>query len=201
MALFFFATINEHGGLMDFDFEKWARERRESKQKGVESLEGFRQYMLKKGFKYLVVHYEGCGDSGDCYEMEGYKTIKSFKNNINEGSEYIQHSKWEGNRSIDIPEKEAYSKGTRNQYSVFKALKEWNKKTGEDIDSWKITDLIDYDWYNNEGGSGQVVFNLKEGKVNVIGCRYTRAQYDITETLYISGKPAEYHYDDALYTD
>lgn len=186
---------------MDFDFEKWTLERRNKKQGSVESLEGFRQFMLKKGFKYLVVYYEGAGDSGDCYEMEGYKTIKSFKENDDQGSEHISHYDYSNNDRKEIPIKEAYKKGTRGQYNVFKALKEWKKKTGEDIDAWKITELIDYDWYNNDGGSGRMIFDLKKGKISVIGYQYTSAYYDITETLHVDGTPAEYYYGDTINAD
>ncbi len=202
MSSFFSDTINEIGGLMDFDFEKWMLERRMKKQGSVESLEGFRQFMLKKGFKYLVVYYEGGGDSGECYEMEGYKTIKSFKENDDTGSEYISFRDWENKdkngKPIVIPEDDAYKKGTKGQYNVFKALKQWKKKTGEDIDAWKITELIDYDWYNNDGGSGRVIFDLKKGEINIIGYQYTQAYYDITEKLYTDGKPGEYYYGDEV---
>ena len=182
---------------MDFDVNKWVKERRENQKKGAMKLEGFRQFMLKKGFKYIVVHYDGAGDSGECYEMEGYKTIKSF--NIRQDySEYISFRDWQ-NTDIDgkptvIDEDDAYKKGTRNQYSVFKALKEWNKLSGEDIDHWKIVDLIDYDWYNNDGGQGCVVFYLKQGLIEVKGEQNYMSQTDITERLYTDGRKAQYSY-------
>lgn len=182
---------------MDFDFEKWMLERRKKKQGSVESLEGFRQFMLKKGFKYIVVHYDGGGDSGECYDMEGYKTIKSF-NKRQVYSEYISFRDWQnkdnnGDPTV-IPEDEAYKKGTRNQYSVFKALKQWKKKTGEDIDHWKIVDLIDYDWYNNDGGQGCIVFDLKKGMLEVQGEQNYMDCHHITERLYTDGRKAEYSY-------
>ncbi len=159
----------------------------------AKKLEGFRKFMLDKGYKFLVVHYDGAGDSGDFYEMEGYKTVKSF-NARNLYSEYISHYDWEGDTRIDLSEKEAYSKGTRNQYSVFKALKEWNKTSGENIDAGHIADLITYDWYNNDGGQGWVVFDLKNKTIKVEGERNYMESESITETLYTDNRPSELHY-------
>tara|TARA_Y100001970_G_scaffold127238_1_gene157213 strand:+ start:3824 stop:4378 length:555 start_codon:yes stop_codon:yes gene_type:complete len=180
-----------------FDVNKWMKERKEKRYNGAKALHGFKEFMLSKGFKYLVIHFDGAGDSGECYEMEGYKSIKSF-NKRDFGSEYISFRDWSnkdanGDPAV-IPEKEAYEKGTRNQYSVFKALKEWNKKSGEDIDHWKIVDLIDYDWYNNDGGQGCVVFDLKEGLIEVQGEQNCMSQIDVTERLYTDGRKAEYSY-------
>ena len=73
-------------------------------------------------------------------------------------------------------------------------MKEWNKKSGEDIDHWKIVDLIDYDWYNNDGGQGCVVFYLKQGLIEVKGEQNYMSQTDITERLYTDGRKAQYSY-------
>ena len=180
-----------------FDVDKWMKERKEKRYQGAKALHGFKEFMLGKGFKYLVIHFDGCGDSGECYEMEGYKSMKSF-NDRDFGSEYISFRDWQ-NTDIDgkptvIDEDDAYQKGTRNQYSVFKALKEWNKLSGEDIDHWKIVDLIDYDWYNNDGGQGCVVFYLKQGLIEVKGEQNYMSQTDITERLYTDGRKAQYSY-------
>ena len=76
-----------------FDVDKWMKERKEKRYQGANSLHGFKEFMLGKGFKYLVIHFDGCGDSGECYEMEGYKSMKSF-NDRDFGSEYISFRDW-----------------------------------------------------------------------------------------------------------
>ncbi len=190
----------QKGGFMKFNFKEYIQKRSKKKENGVKALEGFRQYMLEKGFKYLVVYYEGCGDSGETFDIEGHKTNKSLKEAIysNDNAEYIKLGDWKDGKFIKIPEKEAYEKGTRNQYTVLKALREWNEKTGENLEPYKITDTIDYDWYNGEGGSGKVVFDLEDGKLDVVGRSYTRAFYNINEIRYTDDRPSKYYYDDTI---
>ena len=179
---------------MDFDVPKWLKERKEKRHSGAMALEGFREFMYKKGFKYLVVHYDGAGDSGESYEMEGYKTNKSFSARKN-NSEYISFSNWDNGKSTPIPEKEAYQKGTREQYNVFKALKQWNKLSKESIDCYSIVDLIDYDWYNNDGGQGCVIFDLKNSRIEVQGEQNFMDHQCVTERLYTDGRKAEYSHE------
>ena len=188
------ADANKDAYQYGFDVGKWQKDRVKKQLKGAQALEGFREFMYKKGFTYIVVHYEGCGDSGEAYDMEGYKTEKCFNSGDHFGGEYIQFTDYGTNTSESkpIPAKEAYKKGTRGQYDVWKAIKQFNKLTGSDIDQYSIVDLIDYDWYNNDGGQGFVVFNLKDGEIFVDGSQNYSESRDVTQKLYTDGRKTVY---------
>jgi hypothetical protein len=37
----------------------------------------------------------------------------------------------------------------------------------DDFDDFKLNNLIGFDWYNNEGGQGDIIINLKDGTIMV----------------------------------
>ena len=59
-----------------------------------------------------------------------------------------------------------------------------------------LSDMIDYDWYNNEGGEGTIVWNLKKEEIKVDGHQYYHGHYDCTETYALNGKEPKTKYKD-----
>ena len=179
---------------MKFDVEKWLKERRQGILKGVRKLDALRNYLYKKGYKYIVVHYDGCGDSGEAYHAEGYKSIKSFKERDND-AQYKSNGTWNNSTSKYDPPANEWEGCNRGQASVIKLVAQYNKEYNDKVDlHYDLTDLIDYDWYNNEGGQGQVKFDLKKGEIFVDVEYNERVAQPIKEWLYTDGKPAKYQY-------
>ena len=172
-----------------FDVDKWMRQRKSQRISKAKSLKNISKFLLKNKYKYIVVHYDGCGDSGESHQAEGYITEESF---IKRGLS-AQYKPWNHDKKEDFDEWEGM---TRNQKDIDKLVKEYNEKNNSDICITDLlTELIDYDWYNNEGGQGQVIFNIKEGYVLVDGEQNTSACYDVLEKYFLDGTNPEYSYD------
>ena len=119
-----------------------------------------------------------------------YYQDKKF-GNWNEKTEKYDKPKdeWEG---TDRNQKEIES-----AYEAFKKANPYSKLTDEI--SYVLVDLIDYDWYNNEGGQGCVVWNLKHGEIFVDGEQNVYAHNTVKETYYTDGKEPEYDYNDEVF--
>ncbi|MBU46201.1 MAG: hypothetical protein CMD28_02120 [Flavobacteriales bacterium] len=153
-------------------------------EKTALKLEKFRKFMLKKGYNYLTVYYDGCGDSGECYEMEGHKSSTMPEEHA---AEQASRSQWNNSTGEfeKVSEEEAYSKCNYDQYDVLKSIKQYNKENKENVDEWTLIDCIEYDFCNGEGGQGRLVFDLKKGVFIVFGeqnyqsCSYTLEKHKI----------------------
>ena len=179
---------------MDFDFEKWRKERAAACDKKAVDLQPLGVFLKEMGYHYIVVHYDGYGDSGEAYEAEGYKSIKSFKERNND-VQYKKAGKWNNSTNKYDPLANEWEGCTRGQASVSKLVAQYNEEYNDKVDlMYNLTDLIDYDWYNNEGGQGQVIFDLKKGEIFVDGQYNERVAQPIKEWLYTDGKPAKYQY-------
>jgi hypothetical protein len=164
------------------DWEKEYQEReRIRKQEASEYLLGLREILMKEGFKSIVVHYEGCGDSGEAYDAEGFKDI-SEDDDRKCGHEYVDKYDFDSNNHKQIPVDEW--KCTRFQHIIHKIESDYNKTVGHKNEMiYLLTDMVDYDWYNNEGGSGKVIWRLEENKLEVDGCQYYRAEEPMTDII------------------
>ena len=151
-------------------------------------LRSFGTFLLDRGFTHLLVSYEGSGDCGDAYLTEGFKD--------NEFKERAEHS------SPDIHHHEKIDEGKRHQKELLELYSSWLKLNpkvdlGHDNDlHWVLADLIHYDWYNNEGGSGDVIWHIKSNKIQVDGYQNYYGQYEAKETYKLDGSDPVRKYKD-----
>jgi len=151
-------------------------------------LKGFGTFLLDRGFTHLLVSYEGSGDCGDAYLTEGFKG--------DEFKERTDHS------SPDICYKDKIDEGKRYQKELLDLYNTWLKLNpkvdlGHDDDlHWVLADLISYDWYNNEGGSGDVIWHLKSNQIEVDGYQNYYGQYEAKETYKLDGSDPVRNYKD-----
>ena len=176
---------------MDFDVDKWHREAEEKRKKKAESLLKIAEFLNKCGYKYIVVQYQGCGDEGESMESEGYKTDNDFKESQYDGGEYIKDSDWIDGRSVPLP-KDKWE-WSRQQIEVRNCMKEYNQLHNTNIElNYMISDLIGYDWYNNEGGQGRIILDTVKKILYVEGQMNTNAHVEIESTRYLdNSKPFE----------
>ena len=167
-----------------FDYEKWQREAEEKRKKKAESLIDISKFLNKCGYKYIVAQYQGAGDSGESFESEGYKTDKDFKASCFDGGEWIKKSDWVDGKSIPIP-KDKW-KWSRQQIEVQNCMDKYNalNDTKHELE-YLLSDLIGYDWYNNEGGQGRVVLDTTKNIVYVEGEQNTSAHIEVESTRYL----------------
>ena len=53
--------------------QNWIKERKVKRIAKATALKDLGAYLKDLGYKYIRVWYEGSGDSGECYEAEGWK--------------------------------------------------------------------------------------------------------------------------------
>ena len=151
-------------------------------------LRSFGTFLLDRGFTHLLVSYEGSGDCGDAYLTEGFKD-----NEFEERGEYS---------SPDIHYKEKIDEGKRYQKELLDLYNTWLKLNpkvdlGYDDDlHWVLADMINYDWYNNEGGSGEVIWHLKKHKIVIDGYQNYYGQYEAKEAYKLDGSDPVRKYKD-----
>ena len=141
--------------------------------------------LIKEGYTHLVLHYQGCGDSGDYAELQGYKSEEDFFKRGNE-EEYVKRYDWTDGKSTPLPENEIIATHNQKELRVFE--EKYNKKnnTTHDI-AEEMGDQITYDWYNNEGGQGRVIWDLKTKCIFVDGEQNTNAHVEVTSSTWIDG--------------
>ena len=180
---------------MTFDVEKWQLKRKKKSMEYAKKMQSLADFLISKGYKYIVVHYQGCGDSGESFEAEGYKTKKSFIER-DQSQQWKPNGNWNNETSKFDPLEDEWEGCTRNQENIDKLVVQYNEKSKETgTISDRLIDIVDYDWYNNEGGQGQVIFHLEEGIILVDGEQNTSACYDVLERYYLDGKDPEFSYD------
>lgn len=99
----------------------------------------------------LEIRYSGAGDSGEMFELE----------NLWYGGNGLYN--W---KTVDTPLEERLKPLTKEQITEF-----------ETLDYWNLSDFINYDWYNNDGGGGSIYFDLHRLSIEVDG--YYREYQDI----------------------
>ena len=145
--------------------KNWMHERKVHRMSKAESLKDLAAYLKDLGYKYIRVWYEGAGDSGECFHAEGWKKEINLETKDHRGSwpDVYQSKPYNYNKKEDFDEWEGM---TRNQRDLEKSYNLFRKNhPDQNLDSelhYELTNLIDYDWYNNEGGQGEVVWDCKQ---------------------------------------
>jgi hypothetical protein len=186
--------------MSNWDMDKWFKERKQKRIQKAKNLKELGIYLKDLGYKYIRVWYEGAGDSGECFHAEGWKgkiNLKPF--GLNYEDDY-QTKAWNHSKEENFDENKNF---TRNQVQL---QKEYNKFKTEHPDMkidpelhWELVNLIDYDWYNNEGGQGQVIWDLEKENIQIDGQQNVYSCRDTNEKYYLNGDDPEYGYGDDIY--
>ena len=171
--------------------EGWQHNRKVKRINRGISLKAFGTFLQDRGYTHITMEYEGSGDSGDAFYTEGFKSTKDFETR---GGERI--GGWHGEDSVES--------GTHNQKelcNLFKTYKEYNPDVdfgdGDTNDlHYLLSSMIDYDWYNNEGGQGEVTWYLKKETIIVEGEQNYQGQYECKETYGLNGDEPKTKYKD-----
>ena len=182
--------------------EGWVKRRVAKRVSKAQSLKDLAAYLKDLGYKYIRVWYEGAGDSGECFHAEGWKKEINLETKDHRGSwpDVYQSKPYNYNKKEDFDEWEGM---TRNQRDLEKSYNLFRKNhPDQNLDSelhYELTNLIDYDWYNNEGGQGQVVWDLDKEEFRVEGEQNRYAAVQVKETYYMDGKQPDTWYGDEVY--
>ncbi len=143
----------------------------------------FLPILRKAGIKYITVAYEGCGDDGEAYDCEAFLTHKHFKDRGRDHG-------W--NRDLSDSQRDEYKRiESKNRKKLDNLQKKFNSSFDFKTRNWhgdlvdrdfNIQDIlvssINYDWYNNEGGSGTVILNVENETIEVDGVSFFREEQD-----------------------
>ena len=92
---------------------------------------------------------------------------------------------------------------TRNQKVLEEQYSEFRKhhpdQNLEDELHYEIVNLVDYDWYNNEGGQGEMVWDLEKEEFRCNGEQNRYACVDIKETYFMDGTEPKTEYGDEIH--
>tara|TARA_Y100000593_G_scaffold81932_1_gene153570 strand:- start:926 stop:1516 length:591 start_codon:yes stop_codon:yes gene_type:complete len=182
--------------------KEWMRKRKAHRMSKAQSLKDLAAFLRDIGYKYIRVYYEGAGDSGECFHAEGWKKEINLEKKDDRGSwpDLYEHKPWNHNKEEDFDE---WKGMTRNQKELEKQYEMFRKEhPDQNLNSelhWELTELVDYDWYNNEGGQGEVVWDLKKEEFRIDGEQNRYACVGVKETYFMDGKEPEIWYDDAIY--
>lgn len=186
--------------MSEWNVDKWIKERKDQRIQAAKDLKELGEYLKDLGYKYIRVWYEGAGDSGECFEAEGWKGKINLKHPKDNYEEDYQHKPWNHDKQDEFDE---WKDMTRNQRVLEEQYNEFRKQH-PDMNfnnelHWTLVDLIDYDWYNNEGGQGQLIWNLEKGHVEIDGQQNRYACIDALEKYYLNGDAPEYGQGDEVY--
>lgn len=127
----------------------------------------FMDAIHQNGISHVRAHFSGGGDSGAMEEINIYDKNDNIINEKIKGTVKIKI-----NKSIFDPKTETW----RNVY------------TYEPVQLYKAIDRlienalnqVEIDWYNNEGGGGDIKIDFKEENpiVSIYSYRYAETQYD-----------------------
>lgn len=150
-------------------------------------------FFLDRGFTHILVGYEGSGDSGEAFAAEGYKDnefqeIDGAYGLSENFSPYGDKTLSDGkNRQSEV----------RELFGTYRDLNPHAELGRDDYElEYILSDMINYDWYNNEGGGGTVVWDLKKEKIKVEGHQYYHGSYDCEETYSLNGEEPKSKYKD-----
>ena len=159
------------------------------------TLKAFGTFLQDRGYTHITMEYEGSGDCGDSYHAEGFKSAMDFKN---------RGDKWGNGERISGYGDQSVDDGTHNQkelLELFNTYKDHNPEHGfgkndsEEI-RYVLSSMINYDWYNNDGGQGEVIWDLKKETVIVDGYQNYQGQYECKETYGLNGNEPKAKYKD-----
>ena len=176
---------------LSFDVDKWHREEEEKRKKKAESLITIADFLNKCGYKYIVVQYQGSGDEGEAFESEGYLTEEAFKESEYDGGEYIVTSDWSNENQKRTERPESEWEWSRQQIELRRCMEKYNALDDTKIElNYLLSDLIGYDWYNNEGGQGRVILDSLRKSVTVEGQQNTNAHIEVDSKRHLdNSKP------------
>ena len=182
--------------------ENWMHKRKVHRMSKAESLKDLAAYLKDLGYKYIRVWYEGAGDSGECFHAEGWKKEINIESKDSGGyyPDIYQSKAWNHNKEEDFDE---WKNMTRNQRDLEKSYNLFRKNhPDQNLQSelhYELVELVDYDWYNNEGGQGEVVWDLDKEEFRINGEQNRYAAVEIKETYFMDGKDPETWYGDEVY--
>ena len=145
-----------------------------------------RNFLMENGFRHVVVHYHGAGDSGEAFFAEGYKKGETPEPHIWE-SEDTNYGEWVEGKKVYKEGEDKFTGMNHHQKELDQLYRKFTKDKElkfltEEL-SWSLTDLINYDWYNNEGGQGYIIWDLNSGKLTVAGQENFQDAEDVTEHI------------------
>ena len=154
---------------------------------------------MENGFRHVVVHYHGAGDSGEAFFAEGYKEGEKPEPCIWEGED-MNYGEWVEGEKVYKEGKDEFTGMTHHQKELDQLYRKFTKdkelKFLTDDLSDTLIQLIDYDWYNNEGGQGEVVWNIETETIAVDGEQNYNGSYECSETYSLDGKDPKKEYKD-----
>jgi len=164
-------------------WEEYQKKQAIQRKEKAKKLTKIGEALIEEGYTHLVLHYQGCGDSGDFAELQAYKSKEDFDKRGCE-EEYVRRCDWVDGKTIPIPEDQIIE--THNQSEIRAFEDKYNKDNKTKIDlSEEMADQITYDWYNNEGGQGRVIWDLKSKCIFVDGEQNTNAHVEVTSSTWI----------------
>ena len=182
-------TTNTKGS---FDHDGWYAKYLQQKKEYANSLVPLVAFLNEKGYKFIRVFYEGAGDSGEAYTAEGYKSKEEYDKFLDE--HYESTEEWGQKDDGKWGVIDEWKNNNRGQRQLRKDFNEYYKsigETGPDDISWMLTEAIEYDWYNNEGGGGNIVLDIEKGELITNGYQYYHDTHEVKEIKIIGSSKNE----------
>jgi len=175
--------------------ENWMTKRKAHRVSRATSLKDLGDYLKDIGYKFIRVYYEGSGDSGDCYEAEGWKNeIDLTKDDRDVTWPDVYQSKgYNHDKKKDFDEWKGMNRNQKvleEQYDLFRKHHPDHNLNSEL--HWELVELVNYDWYNNEGGQGEMVWDLEKEEFRCKGEQNTYSCYDVEEKYFVDGREPQY---------
>ena len=180
----------------------WMKERKAKRVSKAAALKDLGAYLKDLGYKYIRVWYEGAGDSGECFEAEGWKEKIDLTKHDDDATwpDVYQSKPWNHDKKEDFDEWKGMTRNQKEleeQYKLFRDNHPDNQLQSEL--HYELVELVDYDWYNNEGGQGEMVWDLEKeefccnGEQNIYACN------KVKETYFMDGRQPETEYNSEIY--
>ena len=176
----------------------WMKERTAKRVSKAQSLKDLGDYLKDLGYKFIRIWYEGCGDSGECYHAEGWKDKINLKGDKN-WPETNQYKPFNHDKKEDFDEWKGMTRNQKELEEQYRLFKENHPDNNLESDlHYELVELVDYDWYNNEGGQGELVWDLEKGEFLVDGEQNVTDCVEVVERYYINGRKPEYQYNNEV---
>ena len=150
-------------GIKDFTsiIDNWRRTEIERRDKSLKGFADILKPFKEKGFDRIKVSYEGCGDSGEIietdFEINGKSCTPYVWRNMNGKSSAKMPEEWK-----EFENKEPFESGGYVSLCDIKKLQKFLDPLHE-----ACYDILTYDWYNNEGGYGDIKIDLKNMTIEI----------------------------------
>ena len=183
--------------------QNWIEKRKAHRISKASSLKDLGDYLKDLGYKYIRVYYEGCGDSGDCFHAEGWKKEIDLEGKDETTGYYpdtFQCKAYNHNKEENFDEWKGMNRNQKEleeQYKLFRNNHPDNNFIKEL--HWELVELVDYDWYNNEGGQGELVWNLEKEEFLCNGEQNRYACVEVKETYFMDGREPKYEHGNEVY--